>query len=224
MTVRRTNAILLVTMGLVAVFLSGCASRGKAGKDQPQYQTVGDDPRRDTEAARAENLRALELLDKGEIDKAEATLKRALTADIMYGPAHNNLGKVYFRQNKLYLAAWEFEYAAKLMPHQPEPKNNMGLVFEAAGKWDEAVDHYSKALALEPDNPELIGNTARARLRRGDTGPEVRELLSKLVMHDTRSDWVDWARRRLSRMPEAPVAPTEALPTAPSSQPQQDAG
>jgi hypothetical protein len=32
------------------------------------------------------------------------------------GPAHNNLGIVYYRQKKYYLAAWEFQHAARLYP------------------------------------------------------------------------------------------------------------
>ena len=45
------------------------------------------------------------------MEKAEKLLKQALTADIGYGPAHNNLGKVYYHRQNFYLAAWEFEYA-----------------------------------------------------------------------------------------------------------------
>jgi len=54
---------------------------------------------------------------------------------------------------------------------------------------------------LEPENPELIANAARARLRRGDNNAEVRSLLSKLVMIDTRPEWVEWARRKLVLLP-----------------------
>lgn len=193
----------IVCVALLCV-MAGCAS-SKNKSPVSEYQTVGKDPRRDTEAARAENTRAVQAIEKGDYDKAEAALKRALTADIMFGPAHNNLGKVYYRQNKLYLAAWEFEYAAKLMTHQAEPRNNMGLVFEAAGKWNEAVDSYTQALTIQPENPEIIGNSVRARIRRGDNDPQVRQLLSKLVMLDTRPDWVSWARRKLALMPAPPA-------------------
>jgi Tfp pilus assembly protein PilF len=188
----------IVCLALFAML--GCAS-AKGRPDAAEYQTVGKDPRRDTDAAKADNLRGVEALAKSDYARAEASLKKALAEDIMFGPAHNNLGKVYFHQNKLYLAAWEFEYAAKLMPHVIEPKNNIGLVFEAAGKWDQAVEHYSDALGLEPENPELIANAARARLRRGDNNAEVRSLLSKLVMIDTRPEWVEWARRKLALLP-----------------------
>jgi len=142
-------------------------------------------------------------MEKGDWPAAETALQQALAADIMFGPAHNNLGKVYYHQKKLYLAAWEFEYAAKLMPHQAEPKNNIGLIFETAGKWNDAVDNYTDAMAIEPDNPELIGNAARARIHRGDTGPQVSDLLNKLVMIDTRPEWVAWARKRLVLMSRA---------------------
>jgi len=178
----------------------GCAKKPPSTAVS-QYQTVGKDPRRDTDAARAKNAEALDAMARGNYDRAESLLKAALTADIMFGPAHNNLGKVYYRQEKRYLAAWEFEYAAKLMPHQAEPRNNLGLVFESAGRLDEAVNHYKEALALDPENPEVIGNTARARIRRGDDDAEVRDLLGKLVMRDTRQEWVEWARRRLVLAP-----------------------
>ena len=119
----------------------------------------------------------------------------------MCGPAHNNLGKVYFRQGKMYLAAWEFQYAMKLMPNQPEPPNNLGLVFEAAGKLDDAAESYGKAVAREPDNIDALGNLARAP-RRGDKDAEVRDLLNELVLKDTRPEWVAWARDRLATLRE----------------------
>src|SRR5206468_4004250 len=112
--------------------------------------------------------RGAALLDNGDFQAAETELKAALSADITCRPAHNNLGKVYFHQNKLYLAAWEFQYAMKLMPNQPEPPDNLGLVFEIAGKLDDAADSYARAVALEPENVHALGNLARAHVRRGD--------------------------------------------------------
>lgn len=190
----RTTTILIALLGVIV----GCsASHRSAAFD---YDTVANDPRRDTDAARELNAEALQLLDEAEYAKAEQTLKRALSADVMFGPAHNNLGLAYFHQSKLYRAAWEFQFAIKLMPHQPEPSNNLGLIFEAVGQFDEAVDAYAEARQLQPDNPELIGNLVRARLRRGDRSDEVRDLLTQLIMKDTRSEWVEWAREKLAMM------------------------
>src|SRR4051812_18509394 len=88
----------------------------------------------DTELARNENNRAYQLIQEGKYDEAERILKQAIASDVMYGPARNNLGLVYYHRGRLYDAAWEFQNAAKLMPYQPAPRNNLGLVFEKAGK------------------------------------------------------------------------------------------
>ena len=190
-----------LTLMLTAALLAGCASkRSVQSPSTGDYQTIAEDPNRDTNVAKEENARGVALLTDGKLADAETALKRALTADVMFGPAHNNLGKVYYQQGRYYLAAWEFQYAAKLMPNRPEPLNNLGLVFEAVGKLDDAVASYSKALATEPDNAQYIGNAARARLRRGDRDSEVRDLLNDLVLKDTRPEWVTWARQRLATL------------------------
>jgi Flp pilus assembly protein TadD len=186
---------------LTSLVVAGCLGRGERGADAEIRP--GADRRRDTATARQENEQAARLLTDGKYDQAEAHLKAALAADITYGPAHNNLGKVYYHQSKLYQAAWEFEYAAKLMPGQPEPRNNLGLVLESVGRLDEAADLYGEAHAMEPGNSQFIGNLARARVQLGDRGPQVRELLSKLIMSDSRPEWVEWARERLMTMTTA---------------------
>jgi Tfp pilus assembly protein PilF len=181
--------------------LLGCSPHPKT--DAGAYETIGKDPRRDAEFARQENARAVALMDAGEYDKAEVALKSALGADVMCGPAHNNLGKIYFRQKKLYVAAWEFQYA--MMPNQAEPPNNLGLVFEAAGKLDDATESYGKAISLEPENVAAMGNLARARVRRGDRDESVRGLLQKLIERDDRDDWLAWERLTLARLKARPA-------------------
>ena len=193
------NFILYVSTILTAAALSACIAPTSSARFD--YATVADNPSRDAERARQLNAKAAQLIKQQKYDQAERMLKNALTADISFGPAHNNLGKVYYHQSRYYLAAWEFQYAIKLMPHQPAPRNNLGLVFEHVGKLDDAVDAYQQALDLEPDNPHLLGNTARARLKRGDKGPDVRDLLSELTLKDTRPDWLKWARQKLALMP-----------------------
>lgn len=185
---------------LICVFFAcvgGCQSAPRPGAE---YQTVAKDPRRDTDAARKFDQSALALMAKSDWNGAEKAERQALEQDVMFGPAHNNLGLIYYHQNRLYLAAWEFQYAVKLMPNQPEARNNLGLVFEAGGKLDQAVESYEQAIKLEPDNAQFLGNEARARIRRGDNGPPVREILAKLVLIDDRPQWVSWAKERLSLM------------------------
>ena len=86
------------------------------------------------------------------------------------------------------------------MPDSPRPKSNLGLVLEAVGKYDEAVESYEQALKLAPDNVEVIGNLARLLVRTGRKGDRTRELLGQVVMKDPRPEWTEWARERLALM------------------------
>ena len=178
----------------------GCAGKRQAGARG--YETVKPEPARDADSAATQNALAVDLIERHKYDDAERLLKRALTADITHGPAHNNLGKVYFQRGQYYLAAWEFQYAVKLMPGQPEPRNNLGLVFEQVGKFDEAIGWYGKATELAPDTPLLIGTLARARVRRGDRDEDTRAVLARLVATDSRPQWVAWAKEQLALMPK----------------------
>ncbi len=175
--------------------LAGCAQSQRSPRRA--YQTIPANPGRDADRADRDNAQAVDFIEKGDVDKAEAALKRALAADVSHGPAHNNLGTVHLQRGKYYLAAWEFQYATKLMPTQPQPRNNLGLLYERVGRLDDAVAWYGKALDLEPDNPLFLGNSARARIRRGDVGQEVRDLLTKLIEVDVRPEWVAWAQQQL---------------------------
>ena len=187
--------------------LIGCA----APTTQPNQITVAKDLQRDTDRARRLTMVATASIDQGNWKDAEFELNSALDADITYGPAHNNLGTVYMHEGNLYQAACEFDYAVKLMPYRPEPKNNLGLALEAAGKLDEAVDYYNQALKLEPENPQLLGNDARASIRRGDKNDRVRHLLEQVQAIDTRPEWVQWAKETLMLLGQ----PTTQAPMIP---------
>src|SRR5437588_1148332 len=104
-----------------------------------------------------------------DFDKAEKHLQESLAADVRFGPAHHSLGVLYDWERKLYLAAWEFEYASRLMPDRFEPLNNLGLVYESAGKYEQAKVFYHLAREKSPNQPQVIGNLARASFRNGES-------------------------------------------------------
>ena len=149
-------------------------------------------------AAQKHNLAGLELLEQDNLDQAEKAFQKALEADVMFGPAHNNLGQVYYAKRLYYKAAWEYQYAIQLMPNTPEPKYNLGLVYEAVGKLDDAITQYDIAQRSEPDNPIFIGNNVRTRIKRGDDDDQVKALLSELLLKDTRPEWIAWAEEKLA--------------------------
>ena len=157
------QAISIVFVLLITVAF-GCSS-AHPPTAAAEYHTLGNDPHRDTDRARSLNDQAAAAIRHGNYAEGEKLLRAALAADVMFGPAHNNLGKIYFAQKNLYLAAWEFTYAAKLMKHQPEPRNNLGLVFEASGNVFAIAESWHRGPTADPvDDPTEIDAIARKLL------------------------------------------------------------
>lgn len=225
------------TAAVVAVCL-GCAS---LNNEPVKYETVPTSNRHDTKTAKKKHAEALAILDdptkpcalcglmdptadpavKAEqhkqkhLAKAEELLNQALVADVTYGPAHNSLGMVYFLQEKHYLAAWEFEYAAKLMPSLAEPYNNLGLVYEQVGKYEDAISYYSMALSRDVNDPKVLGNLVRARLISGDKSGDLKTIVSDLALSHPDPVWQKWARDQveLGKFDEASLSrPASSMP------------
>jgi Tfp pilus assembly protein PilF len=202
----------LLAFLLALAVLTPCGCLAPWREQGPGYATVAAQPLRDEAKAIAETERAARLVHRGKWDQAEQALQNALIADVTYGPAHNNLGKLYYNQGKFYLAAWEFEYTSKLMPDRPEPHNNLGMVYEAVDRLDQAITSYSMAHSMACQNPIFIGNLARVRLKQDEHDPQAQALLSDLLLYDTRPDWVAWAREQfaVAKLPTKPSKPGDA--------------
>jgi tetratricopeptide (TPR) repeat protein len=139
--------------------------------------------------------------EKCDLADVEKQLREALAADVRFGPAHHSLGVLYTWQKRLYLAAWEFEYAARLMPDRFEPLNNLGLVYESVGKYEQAKSYYLLAREKSPNSPEVVGNLARASFRSGESVEEMRPLLEDVLTMDSRPEWRRWAAELLGLNP-----------------------
>ena len=192
---RRT--VLIAALALLSVCV-GC--RSQQPSPYSDYRTAPADLKRDTEAARKRNAAAVGFLRDGKLDKAEKELKAALGADLFFGPAHNNLGIVYQRRGEYYLAAWEFQYAARLMARKAEPRNNLGLVYETVGRLDESAKWYDEAMGIDSENTEVAGNLARVLVKNGKDKERVRQLLDEIILKDPRPDWVAWAKEERAMM------------------------
>lgn len=201
----------LIFFSLTLAFLAGC--------QDSNHMVVATPSGPDTAMARKLNDEAYGLIKQKKFTEAEPLLHKAVDADVMFGPARNNLGLVYFNLEKLYPAAWEFQNAIKLMPYQPEPRNNLGLVMERAGKNAQAAEAYEAARKMEPDNPMYIGNLARVKIRTGDRSEETKSLLQELVFKDSRPQWRDWAKMELLRFYAKPNEPQIPSPTTQPGKP-----
>jgi Flp pilus assembly protein TadD len=195
---------------LALLLLPACAPTGTPGAKGGDHNVTAVDPQRDTDAARRHNDRAAELIGQDNLGEAEKELKAALAADMFFGPAHSNLGTVFFRQKKFYQACQEYQYAAEMMPKKAEPRGNLGLVLEAVGRFEEAAKAYEDALTCDPDAIVIEGNLARAYVRLGRKDDRTRKLLNEVVMKDSRPEWISWAKDRLALMARPTTTSTSA--------------
>jgi Tfp pilus assembly protein PilF len=183
----------IVALLLILAFpLVACAS-APAGPYSPPSEVE-----RNTTKAERLSREAADLIP-GDLEEAERLLREALTADLFHGPAHNNLGVVFLKQEKLYEAAQEFEWARKLMPGHPDPRVNLALVMESAGRIDDALGAYASALELHSEYLPAMQGMARLMVRERRVDARLGSLLEEVVMRSDDSRWREWASAELAR-------------------------
>jgi Tfp pilus assembly protein PilF len=178
----------------VSLLLGAACSSRPAASSYLEGGTVA----RDSIKAEALTRRASELLDKGRSDEAERLLREALAADLFHGPAHNNLGVVLLQKGELYEAAGEFEWARKLMPGHPDPRFNLALTLERAGRVDDSLAMYGSALEVHSEFVPAMQAIARLSLRRGRGGEHVDAFLETIALRGDSESWRAWAQEQLA--------------------------
>ena len=194
----------LIGLTTAVMLLGGCAStnRGRA------YQSAIAAAQRNALEAQKLNDQGLRLLEKGKLEDAEQKFRDAVSSDLYYVPAHNNLGTVLLQRNKHYEAAWEFHCAAKLMPHASEPRANLGLLYESLGRLDRAIEEYEATLEIDPANITAMRHLARAYVKVERKDSRLKSLLEKLLAIPDGGQWDYWVRGQLIRLGRSDEAPS----------------
>jgi len=174
--------------------LAACASTKTTGPYQPASELS-----RDTTRAERLNREAAALMGE-DPGRAEELLREALTCDLFFGPAHNNLGVLFLKLDKLYEAASEFEWARKLLPGHPDPRVNLALTMEKAGKTDDALAAYDAALEVYPGYLPAIMGAASLSLRTGREEARLREWLEAISLRARETRWREWSRGQLASL------------------------
>jgi Flp pilus assembly protein TadD len=101
------------------------------------------------------------------------------------------------QQGKYYEAANEFEWARKLMPGHPDPRMNLALTLEKAGRVDEALATYGTALEVYPNHIPTIQALTRLQIRHNRADDRTAAMLSEIALAGESEQWREWAQRRL---------------------------
>jgi tetratricopeptide (TPR) repeat protein len=110
--------------------------------------------------AAAHNRLALEYLQAGRMQDAQARLEEALRLSPNDAEAHSNLGTVLQMQGRLPEATTHLETAVRLKPNDDRIRFNVGNGLTAAGRPADAIREYQRAIAINPDNADAHFNLA----------------------------------------------------------------
>ncbi len=112
---------------------------------------------------------------RGDVTNALAAFQEALRLAPGSAPAHNNLGILLARQNRLPEAIPHFEQAHLAKPDDPELRANLAKALETAGIALARAGHFKEALAcfdrvvyLTPEAPSAYLHQGNARAGLGD--------------------------------------------------------
>ncbi|HZW11061.1 MAG TPA: tetratricopeptide repeat protein [Phycisphaerales bacterium] len=87
------------------------------------------------------------------------------------------------------------------MPGHPDPRLNLALALEQAGRIDDALEEYRAALEVYPEHIQSVQAITRCRIRyrpdelAGD--PLLGDHLRLIAHRGETPEWREWARRQL---------------------------
>ncbi|MCU0663256.1 MAG: tetratricopeptide repeat protein [Myxococcota bacterium] len=137
---------------------------------------------RDPKDARVQYYLGLCMAHQGDLDKAEAYYRAALSLDGELSEARSNLGLVLLDRGKLEEAEELLTAYTKARPDDGSGFYNLGLALEAKGSLAAAVASYTKAADLDPKDPappRALGDVARKRGKLEEALKSYREALSR---------------------------------------------
>jgi protein O-GlcNAc transferase len=102
----------------------------------------------------------------GRIDDAIATYRSVLELSPTLAEAHHNCGALLFARGDFDAAARSFDEAAKQKPAWPAPLLALGHVHFHTGRYADAQQAFERALALDANSIEALGNLGLTLQRR----------------------------------------------------------
>jgi tetratricopeptide (TPR) repeat protein len=117
------------------------------------------------------------------------------------GAARNSLGVAYLQQGRLGEAAAEFDEARRLLPGRPDPRLNLGLVFERSGRLHDSLAMYQSALDVDQDCMPAKQAVAHMRTLLAKNGADLTALLNEIALRGQTPTWRAWAQAQLRAEP-----------------------
>jgi len=115
--------------------------------------------------------RGMALFDQGDVAGAERELRKAVSLDPSFAPAHSELGKVLIKSGRIDEGLFELREAVKRQPDDAGSHYVMGFALRSEGRDAEAAESYDRFLELMPDAEEADSIRAWIAEVRGEEPP-----------------------------------------------------
>lgn len=206
---------LVVVLAAGAALAGSLMSGGCAHKKQPSFELPAEDPKA-LELALQRTAEGDAAQRAGKLSEAIDRYREALQIREDVGQTWNNLGLALYAQQRRAEAAQAYRRAADLMPTDPRPLENLGILYMENDFYDEALKNYSESLGRDPNYlPSLRGAIKCAKLlNRSDTAGQ--ERIRRALMQETDPAWREIFRIERIRVDQdladrAKVQPTDAV-------------
>jgi Flp pilus assembly protein TadD/SAM-dependent methyltransferase len=128
---------------------------------------------------------AQDLHQAGRLGEALERYKRILAADPRNGPALHMTGLLAFQNGQHQVAIDLMTNARQIGPPSAFLHSNLGLALRAAGRTDEAIASFRRALGLKPDTAETHNNLGMALLEQGEVDAAVKSFSRAAQLNPT---------------------------------------
>lgn len=132
-------------------------------------------------------------LELGQIAKAEAALKKAVTLNPFSPDAYSNLGRAYGAQKRYAEAEREFRKQIEIVPLDPHSHRALGRVLVEQGKYAEAVTQMEKAVAMNADDAWLHVSLGTAQIGLKHPDRALESFDRAVELDPSPSVWIDVA-------------------------------
>jgi len=165
----RRSAANLAGAGLAALLAIGSATGAAAGPNEAERL-------RTLEASEAAFTRAVAAHRRGDLERARAGYREAVSHDPRFVEALVNLARIAVATGELAGAAALLDRAEEARPHYPEIEAVRGLLAFEDGNPAAAVDELSQAVDALPDDLEVLNNLGASLVSQGRVEEAIRVL------------------------------------------------
>ena len=160
-----TDSLLVLYLASIAVFLCGCGESYAKSKKQHDYVLSHKDVEFQQGADRQPTTKTLYSMAKifihqGRFNDAELLLQKVINQNPKFMPAYHDLAEIKIRNRRTNEAVEVLSHALKENSSDPKTLNNLGMCWMIRRDYEKALQMFTEAAGLEPENTRYRANMA----------------------------------------------------------------